>query len=118
MVSLFDLAQFSEEGVQFESPVDGSMMMLSPEKSMDIQNAIGADIMMMLDDVVSSKRVDYARVSGLMMCLFFLQIALVWPLPTRDGRLGLALAPVRLHGGAGSFERPQIGQYGGWTVAF
>jgi tRNA-guanine family transglycosylase len=29
-------------------------MMLSPEKSMELQNAIGADIMMQLDDVVSS----------------------------------------------------------------
>jgi len=70
MVSLFDLAEITEEGVQFKSPVDGSMMMLTPEKSMDIQNAIGADIMMMLDDVVSSKRIDYARVSVLMIgCL-------------------------------------------------
>jgi tRNA-guanine family transglycosylase len=29
-------------------------MMLTPEKSMELQNAIGADIMMQLDDVVSS----------------------------------------------------------------
>jgi queuine tRNA-ribosyltransferase len=29
-------------------------MLLSPEKSMEIQNAIGADIMMQLDDVISS----------------------------------------------------------------
>ena len=57
-----------EEGVCFKSPVDGSAMMLTPEKSMDIQNAIGADIMMMLDDVVSSKRVDYARVRGVVWC--------------------------------------------------
>ena len=62
MVSLFELSEVTEEGVSFKSPVDGSLMMLSPEKSMDIQNAIGADIMMMLDDVVSSKRIDYERV--------------------------------------------------------
>jgi tRNA-guanine transglycosylase len=53
MVSLLKLAQITEEGVEFESPVDGSRMLLTPEESMRIQNAIGADIMMALDDVVS-----------------------------------------------------------------
>jgi tRNA-guanine family transglycosylase len=54
MVSLVELSKVTEEGVEFKSPHDGSMMMLTPEKSMQIQNAIGADIMMQLDDVVSS----------------------------------------------------------------
>eukprot|EP00761_Pharyngomonas_kirbyi_P011194 gb/GECH01011219.1/.p1 GENE.gb/GECH01011219.1/~~gb/GECH01011219.1/.p1 ORF type:complete len:427 (+),score=82.24 gb/GECH01011219.1/:1-1281(+) len=54
MVSLLDLADINEEGVRFQSPHDGSEMMLTPEHSMDIQNKIGADIMMALDDVVSS----------------------------------------------------------------
>ena len=54
MVSLLELAEITEEGVRFKSPHDGSMMMLTPEHSMAIQNSIGADIMMQLDDVVSS----------------------------------------------------------------
>ena len=54
MVSLLKLAEITEEGVQFESPHDGSLMMLTPEHSMKIQNTIGADIMMALDDVVHS----------------------------------------------------------------
>jgi len=54
MVSLLKLAKITESGVQFESPHDGSLMMLSPEESMKVQNAIGADIMMALDDVVPS----------------------------------------------------------------
>ncbi|KAJ1973194.1 Queuine tRNA-ribosyltransferase catalytic subunit 1, partial [Dimargaris cristalligena] len=54
MVSLLKLAEITEAGVQFESPHDGSMMLLTPEKSMELQNSIGADIMMQLDDVVSS----------------------------------------------------------------
>ena len=41
-------------GVSFRSPHDGTLMMLSPEMSMSIQNKIGADIIMQLDDVVSS----------------------------------------------------------------
>jgi queuine tRNA-ribosyltransferase len=41
MVSLLKLAEITEEGVKFESPHDGSEMMLTPEKSIEIQNSIG-----------------------------------------------------------------------------
>ena len=44
----------SKEGVKFQSPHDGQEMLLTPEKSTEIQNSIGADIIMQLDDVVSS----------------------------------------------------------------
>ncbi|XP_074655166.1 queuine tRNA-ribosyltransferase catalytic subunit 1-like [Tubulanus polymorphus] len=54
MVSLLKLAEITEEGVKFQSPHDDSMMLLTPEHSMSIQNSIGADIMMQLDDVVHS----------------------------------------------------------------
>lgn len=54
MVSLLHLAEITEKGVTFQSPVDGSSMLLTPEHSMQIQNQLGADIMMALDDVVSS----------------------------------------------------------------
>lgn len=54
MVSLLKLAKITEEGVKFQSPHDGTEMVLTPEKSIELQNIIGADIMMALDDVVSS----------------------------------------------------------------
>ena len=41
-----------QKGVRFQSPHDGSMMLLTPEESVQIQNIIGADILMQLDDVV------------------------------------------------------------------
>lgn len=53
MVSLLKLSSVSEEGVQFQSPHNGSQMMLKPEESIRLQNAIGSDIMMQLDDVVN-----------------------------------------------------------------
>jgi queuine tRNA-ribosyltransferase len=46
MVSLLHLADITEEGVEFQSPVDGSRMLLTPEQSMEIQNGLGADIIM------------------------------------------------------------------------
>ena len=42
MVSLLELAEITEEGVRFKSPHDDSMMMLTPEHSMAIQNSIGS----------------------------------------------------------------------------
>ena len=54
MVSLQQLAAVSEEGVVFSSPVDGSRSLLTPEASTRIQNLLGADVLMQLDDVVSS----------------------------------------------------------------
>lgn len=54
MVSLLDLADISEKGVSFQSPIDGKQMLLTPERSMRIQNRIGANVIMALDDVVSS----------------------------------------------------------------
>ena len=41
MVSLLHLAEIREEGVTFQSPVDGSSMLLTPEHSMAIQNRLG-----------------------------------------------------------------------------
>ncbi|XP_032480989.1 queuine tRNA-ribosyltransferase catalytic subunit 1 isoform X1 [Phocoena sinus] len=54
MVSLVSLSEVTEEGVRFRSPYDGDETLLSPERSVEIQNALGSDIIMQLDDVVSS----------------------------------------------------------------
>ncbi|XP_076977925.1 queuine tRNA-ribosyltransferase catalytic subunit 1 isoform X3 [Tamandua tetradactyla] len=54
MVSLVSLSEVTEEGVRFRSPYDGCETLLSPEKSVEIQNALGSDVIMQLDDVVSS----------------------------------------------------------------
>jgi len=61
MVSLLHLADITEEGVTFQSPVDGRKMLLTPEHSIAVQNRLGADIIMALDDVVPSTATDPAR---------------------------------------------------------
>ena len=48
--SLGDLRKITEEGVEFRSHIDGSRHMFSPEKSMEVQNALGSDIMMAFDE--------------------------------------------------------------------
>ena len=61
MVSLLHLADITEEGVTFQSPVDGRKMLLTPEHSIAVQNRLGADIIMALDDVVPSTAEDPDR---------------------------------------------------------
>ena len=48
--SLSKLRKITEEGVQFRSHIDGSKHFLSPEKVMEIETALGADIIMAFDE--------------------------------------------------------------------
>lgn len=48
--SLTDIRDINEDGVKFRSHIDGSEHMLSPERSIEIQNQLGADIIMAFDD--------------------------------------------------------------------
>ena len=50
--SLAKLAKLSDDGVTFQSHIDGSKHLLSPEKAMDIQGCLGSDIMMCLDQCI------------------------------------------------------------------
>ncbi|KAK2739290.1 hypothetical protein FQN57_006625 [Myotisia sp. PD_48] len=66
MVSLLKLAQVTEEGVRFLSPHDGTPMLLTPEHSISLQNSIGSDIIMQLDDVIATTSPDKARMQEAM----------------------------------------------------
>ena len=48
--SLSDLRNLTEEGVTFKDPKDGSSYFMSPEISMEVQNSLGADIIMAFDE--------------------------------------------------------------------
>jgi len=48
--SLGDLAKITEDGVSFQSPYDGKKCFMSPEDSMQIQENLGSDIVMVLDE--------------------------------------------------------------------
>lgn len=48
--SLAELRSISEEGVAFQSPIDGAGCFLSPENAMEIQRALGPDIVMAFDE--------------------------------------------------------------------
>ncbi len=48
--SLGELRKITEEGVKFRSPLNGEKIMLTPERSMEVQAALGSDIVMIFDE--------------------------------------------------------------------
>lgn len=48
--SLTKLRKLTEEGVKFRSPLDGSLINLTPERSIEMQRVLGSDIVMIFDE--------------------------------------------------------------------
>ncbi len=62
--SLGDLRKITEEGVFFQSHIDGAKHTLTPESAVEIQEALGSDIMMILDECTPHPATfDYAKSS-------------------------------------------------------
>ena len=62
--SLKELRKLTEEGVHFASPVNGDKVFLSPERSIEVQRALGSDIVMQFDECTPyPATVDEARKS-------------------------------------------------------
>ena len=61
--SLADLRKVTDDGVVFRSHLDGSEHSLTPEKSIEIQQALGSDIAMVLDECIEYPA-DHARASA------------------------------------------------------
>ena len=52
--SLSELRKVTDEGVTFRSHLDGSQHFLSPEKALEVEIALGADIVMVLDECIEA----------------------------------------------------------------
>lgn len=61
--SLSGLRKLTEEGVTFQSHIDGAKLLLTPERCMEIQRTIGSDVCMVLDvcTELPAKRADLER---------------------------------------------------------
>ncbi len=59
--SLADMRKVDEDGVTFKSHIDGSTHRLTPEKSIEIQEALGADIIMAFDECAVPSNREYSQ---------------------------------------------------------
>ena len=71
--SLAGLRTISEEGVEFTSHIDGSVRTLTPESSMEIQWALGADVAMAFDHVVPGQAARELAEAGMEQTLRWLE---------------------------------------------
>ncbi len=75
--SLDALRKITEQGVQFSSPVNGDRVFLGPEESMQVQRALGADIVMIFDECTPYPATETAaRLS--------MELSLRWALRSRE----------------------------------
>ena len=75
--SLGDIRKITEEGVHFRSPINGEKIFLDPEKSIQIQNSLGSDVVMIFDECTPYPATeDEARKS--------MQMSLRWAQRSRD----------------------------------
>jgi len=80
--SLTDLRKLTEDGVEFRSHVDGSKKFLSPEISMEVQAALGAEVVMAFDECPPGK-------AGFEQTKESLQLTLRWAKRSKDRFVGL-----------------------------
>jgi queuine tRNA-ribosyltransferase len=71
--SLHGLRKVNEEGVEFVSHIDGSVRTITPESSMEIQWALGADIAMAFDHVVPGRATHDDALDGMERTLRWLE---------------------------------------------
>jgi queuine tRNA-ribosyltransferase len=75
--SLAAMRELSEEGVRFRSPIDGDEVFLTPEKSMEVQHELNADVVMIFDECTPYPATeDEARDS--------MQLSLGWAMRSRQ----------------------------------
>jgi queuine tRNA-ribosyltransferase len=65
VMSLSELTKRSEEGIVFQSHLDGSRHMLSPERSMEIQRLLGSNIVMAFDELVPTTSTREVQVAAM-----------------------------------------------------
>jgi len=69
VMSLSKLRKLDENGVTFQSHIDGARHVLTPERSMEIQNLLGSDIQMQLDECIKLPATDKEVERGMRLSL-------------------------------------------------
>lgn len=78
VMSLTELRKMSEQGVEFRSHLDGSKIMLTPERSMEIQRLLGTDIVMAFDECTPFPATEDEAKSSM-------ELSMRWAKRSRDG---------------------------------
>lgn len=78
VMSLTELRKMSEQGVEFRSHIDGTKLMLTPERSMEIQRLLGTDIVMAFDECTPFPATEEVAKGSM-------ELSMRWAQRSRDG---------------------------------
>jgi queuine tRNA-ribosyltransferase len=88
--SLADTRTINDDGVRFRSHIDGSPVQLTPQRSIQVQNDLGADMIMMLDECADpAKPIDYHRQAANRTLAWARQCIEAHARPTEQGLFGI-----------------------------
>jgi len=94
--SLASLRKIKEEGVSFQSHIDGSSHFLSPERSMEIQRNLGSDIVMPLDECPPARLDRPALATSMARTTRWLKRCRAFPLDPHQGLFAINQGGVHL----------------------
>lgn len=83
--SLGELRKITEEGATFRSPINGEKILLTPEKSMEVQRDLGADIVMIFDECTPHPATQAEACSSM-------ELSLRWAQRSKDAHEGNSAA--------------------------
>ena len=73
--------EISDRGVRFKNELDGSVLELTPERSIEIQNGLGADVIMAFDECTPYPASEKLAADGVRRTLASLRRGPVWGVP-------------------------------------
>lgn len=109
--SLADMRKISEEGVHFQSPVDGRKVVMTPESSMQVQRKLGSDIVMIFDECTPYPATyDEARLS--------MELSLRWAKRSKQAHAGNSSALFGIVQGGMYGELRKVSAHGLLEIGF
>jgi queuine tRNA-ribosyltransferase len=116
VMSLSELRKITPDGVEFASHIDGSRHFLSPEKSMEIQKALGSDIVMAFDECVKHPATKEEVKRSLDLTTAWEKRSRAYELKPHQGLFGILQGGMYPDLRREHYERMQAIDFEGWAI--
>lgn len=116
VMSLSELRKVTKDGVEFASHLDGSKHFISPEKSMEIQRALGSDIVMSFDECVKHPATREEVKRSLELTTDWEKRSRAFPLKEHQGLFGILQGGMYPDLRKEHFEMLQDVDFEGWAI--
>lgn len=116
VMSLSELRKVTPDGVEFSSHLDGSRHFISPEKSMEIQKALGSDIVMAFDECVKHPATREEVLASLKLTTDWEKRSRAYELKPHQGLFGILQGGMYPDLRRAHFEMLQDLDFEGWAI--